>query len=220
MVTKARTKRKATRVRRPRLFVTFEGVDGCGKSTQTARAARFLTAQGYRVRQLREPGATRVSERIRRILLDRRIEMSPITELLLYEAARAEIMACEIVPALQAGTIVLCDRFYDSTTAYQGYGRGLDIRMVTSLHRVAVGQIQPDLTLVFDLDLSAARARRTKKPDRLESQSGAFFRRVRRGFLEIARKESRRVKVVDASRSVDEVFDDVKHHLIRKLGRQ
>jgi dTMP kinase len=138
----------------------------------------------------------------------------------LYQAARAEIVAQEISPALQAGQIVLCDRFYDSTTAYQGYGRGLDIKMVKNLHKVAVGNIKPDLTFVFDLNLKAAFERLGMKQDRLESQSKAFFGRVRKGFLEIARKESRRVKVIDASRSVSVVFDEVKHHLIRKLPKR
>jgi dTMP kinase len=202
------------------ILITFEGIDGCGKSTQSSRAARFLTKAGYQVIKLREPGSTRVSERIRRVLLDSRIEMTSVTELLLYQAARAEIVAQEISPALQAGQIVLCDRFYDSTTAYQGYGRGLDIKMVKNLHKVAVGNIKPDLTFVFDLNLKAAFERLGMKQDRLESQSKAFFGRVRKGFLEIARKESRRVKVIDASRSVSVVFDEVKHHLIRKLPKR
>ena len=202
------------------MLITFEGIDGCGKSTQSNRAARFLTKAGHRVMKLREPGSTKVSERIRRVLLDSRIEMTAATELLLYQAARAEIVAREISPALKEGKIVLCDRFYDSTTAYQGYGRGLDIKMVNNLHRVAVGKIKPDLTFVFDLNLRTAFERLGKKHDRLESQSRAFFQRVRRGFLEIARKDSRRVKVIDASRSVSEVFDDVKHHLIRKLRQR
>lgn len=202
------------------MLITFEGIDGCGKSTQSSRAARHLTKSGYRVIKLREPGSTRVSERIRKVLLDSRLEMTSVTELFLYEAARAEIVAQEIVPALRAGKIVLCDRFFDSTTAYQGYGRRLDIKMVKNLHKVAVGKIKPDLTFVFDLNLKTAFERLGKKPDRLESQSKAFFGRVRRGFLEIARKESRRVKVIDASRSVSEVFDDVKQHLIRKFPQR
>jgi len=202
------------------MLITFEGIDGCGKSTQSDRAARFLTKAGYQVIKLREPGSTRVSERIRRVLLDSRLEMTSVTELLLYQAARAEIVAQEISPALRAGQIVLCDRFYDSTTAYQGYGRGLDIKMVESLHKVAVDNIKPDLTFVFELSLKTAFERLGKKPDRLESQSKAFFGRVRKGFLEIARKDSRRVKVIDASRSVSVVFDEVKHHLIRKLPKR
>lgn len=199
------------------LFVTFEGIDGCGKTTQAMLTYKFLIARGYEVKLLREPGSTEVAERIRAILLDRKLAVADLTELLLYEAARAELTAREIAPALAAGRTILCDRFYDSTTAYQGYGRKLDIGMVRGLHRVAVGAVKPDLTLVFDLDLRTAVQRRTGDPDRLESQSKAFFERVRRGFLEIARKERRRVKVVDAAQSVDAVFEEVEKILVRKL---
>jgi len=219
----ARKKRQTgtnTRKKRCRLFVTFEGIDGCGKSTQMALAERFLKLQRFRVTCLREPGSTRVAEKIRNILLHERFEMTDITELLLYEAARAELMQREILPALKAGRIVLCDRFYDSTTAYQGYGRKLDMKTVSALHRVAVGAVKPDLTFVFDVDLRTAFARRGGRADRLESQSRAFFNRVRKGFLEIARKESRRVKVIDASGSADSIFADVRQYLIRKLNRR
>ena len=200
------------------LFITFEGIDGCGKSTQALLTYRYLLANGYRrTRLFREPGSTAVAERIRKILLDGRLAMVPATELLLYEAARAEITAQELRPALMRGDIVLCDRFFDSTTAYQGYGRKLDIRMVRSLHRVAVGDIVPDITLLFDIDLPTAAARRTEQPDRLELQSRAFFRRVRNGFLEIARRERRRVKLIDAGQPPEAVFDDVVKHLTRRL---
>jgi dTMP kinase len=146
--------------------------------------------------------------------------MTDVTELLLYEAARAEITSKEIAPLLKRGHVVLCDRFYDSTTAYQGYGRKLDIRMVKSLHRVAVGDVEPDLTFVFDLNPRIAAKRLGGKRDRLESQSPAFHKRVRQGFLEIARKEGRRVKVIDAERSVEQIFEDVKAHLVKKLRRR
>lgn len=198
-------------------LITFEGIDGSGKTTQLKMAARYLKRQGMKVVTLREPGSTKVSERIRRILLDRSLEMTDATELLLYEAARAEITEREIKPLLAAGTIVLCDRFYDSTTAYQGYGRKLDLRMVQQLHRAAVGSLKPDLTFVFDLPLRAALKRRGSNPDRLESQSLAFFRRVARGFREIARSEPRRVKLIDARPSPDIVFETVEKALKRKL---
>ena len=136
---------------------------------------------------------------------------------LLVNSARAELTNREIAPALDNGYIVVCDRFYDSTTAYQGFGRKLDIRMVKSLHKVAVGSIVPDLTFVFDTDLKTAFRRRGKNRDRLEAQSKAFFSRVRSGFLEIARKERRRVKIIDATQGIDEVFNNVKKILLRKL---
>jgi dTMP kinase len=201
------------------LFVTFEGIDGCGKSTQALLTYQYLLTLKYKVKLLREPGSTAVAERIRDILLNKKLRMTDATEVLLYEAARAEITVREIAPALAKGTIVLCDRFYDSTTAYQGYGRKLDIRMVKGLHKVAVGDVVPDLTFLFDIDLKTAFSRRGNNPDRLESQSRAFHSRVRLGFLEIARKERRRIKVIDASRSVDEIFRNVKKTLLKKLAR-
>lgn len=205
--------------KRIRLFVTFEGIDGCGKSTQLDLAEKYLTELGYRVKKLREPGSTDLAENIRAILLNKKTKMSDLTELFLYEAARAEITTREIAPALAEGTIVLCDRFYDSTTAYQGYGRGLDIRMVRALHKVAVGDIQPDLTIVIDVDINTARERMGRARDRLESLPIKFHQRVRTGFLEIARKESRRVKLVDGTQSPDIVFKAVKKLLNRKLPR-
>jgi len=204
----------------PGLFVTFEGIDGCGKTTQLRRARRFLENLGYRVASLREPGSTPAAEKIRKILLSNNSSINDITELLLYEAARSEITAREIAPLLKSGHIVLCDRFYDSTTAYQGYGRGLDIGMVKRLHRVAVGNVKPDLTLLFDIDLKTATTRLGRQRDRLESQPRAFFNRVRKGFLEIAAREKTRVKVIDGAGTVEDTFEIVKKHLQRKLGRR
>ncbi len=206
--------------RRKSLFVTFEGIDGCGKTTQLDLCEQYLTSLGHKVVKLREPGSTPVSEKIRKILLDRRSTLGNVTELLLYEAARAEITREEIQPLLRSGHVVLCDRFYDSTTAYQGYGRGLDLKIVRQLHRVAVGDCEPDLTLLFDVTLPTAARRLGRLRDRLESQPAAFHRRVRRGFLEIASRESRRVKVIDGSKSVARVFELVRRHLDRKLSRR
>lgn len=199
-------------------LITFEGIDGSGKSTQLTRSASYLKKRGFDIAVLREPGSTRVSEKIRRILLDPTLDISDLTELLLYEAARAEIVDKQIRPLMERGTIVLCDRFYDSTTAYQGYGRKLDLDMVKRLHTVAVGSLHPDLTFVFDLPLTVALTRRGKNPDRLESQSLAFFRRVARGFREIARTEPERVKLIDARGTVDHTFRSVVRVLDRLLG--
>ena len=201
------------------LLITFEGIDGCGKSTQLGLSYRYLGARGYNVSRLREPGSTPAAERIRRLLLDKRAVIGDLTELLLYEAARADVTEHEIAPRLRAGEIVLCDRFFDSTTAYQGYGRGLDLRMVQALHRIAVAGHIPDLTLVFDVTLKTAAMRRGSNPDRLESQSTAFHRRVRKGFLEIAAREPRRVKLIDGRPSAEQVFAEVKKHLDRKISR-
>jgi dTMP kinase len=199
-------------------LITFEGIDGCGKSTQAALVAKHLTARGYRVKILREPGSTPVAERIRKILLNKKEPMAAMTELLLYEAARAEIAAQEIKPLLERHYIVLCDRFYDSTTAYQGYGRKLDLRTVRALNKIAAGGVVPDLTLLFDVDLDTAQRRRGRNPDRLESESRAFFSRVRAGFLAIARTERKRMYVIDSTRSIAETFETVRKLVDQKLG--
>ncbi len=199
------------------LFITFEGIDGCGKTTQIMLAHQYLTSKGLDIKLLREPGSTTVAERIRDILLDRRLAIGDLTELLLYQSARAELTRREITPWLEKEKVVLCDRFFDSTTAYQGFGRKLDVRMVRQLHRIVVGSTVPDLTLLFDIDPNRAFQRRTGRADRLESQSKAFFTRVRNGFLEIARKERARIKVVDATQPIDKVFADTQKIIDRKL---
>jgi len=201
------------------LLITFEGIDGCGKSTHLKLSHEYLISLGFKVVSLREPGSTPVAEKIRRILLDKRSSISDTTELLLYEAARAEIVKHEIKPLVASGHIVLCDRFYDSTTAYQGYGRGLDLRVIRKLHRLAVGECRPNLTLLFDVTLRVAASRLGRSRDRLESQPTAFHRRVRKGFLEIAARESRRVKLIDGSRPVEVVFEDVRRYLKRRVAK-
>lgn len=201
-------------------LITFEGIDGCGKSVQARKVFNYLKKLKREVILLREPGSTPVAEKLRKILLDKKLEIPDLTELLLYEAARSELTALKIKPALANGVVVLCDRFYDSTTAYQGYGRKLNIKMVKSLHKIATANIVPDLTLVFDVDLKTAAKRRGKTPDRLESQSLAFHRRVRKGFQEIARAEKRRVKLIDCSPLPDLVFEQVKTILKRRLKLQ
>ncbi|MCB2231625.1 dTMP kinase [bacterium] len=198
-------------------LITFEGIDGSGKTTQLKKSAQYLEQRGLEVVVLREPGSTKVSEKIRRILLDPTLEISDLTELLLYEAARAEVVEREMRPLLARGTTILCDRFYDSTTAYQGYGRGLDLSMVKKLHTIAVGDVRPDLTFVFDLPFATALTRRGKNPDRLESQSKAFFRRVARGFRELARSEPGRVKLINAKPSIEKIFSAVTRELDKLL---
>lgn len=198
-------------------LITFEGIDGSGKSVQARRCRRFLLSRGFEVILIREPGSTPIAERLRRILLDKKLRVPDLTELLLYESARSELCDNVIRPALKKGKIVLSDRFYDSTTAYQGYGRGLDINMVRALHKIATGGIVPDLTFVFNVDLKTALARRSKDPDRLESQAAAFHERVRKGFLEIARKERSRVKIIDAVPPAKIVFKEVRKLLEQKL---
>ena len=190
------------------LFVTFEGVDGCGKSTQVARLAQSLEAQGYPVLCLREPGGTPLSEKIRSLLLDpANGDMVPEAELLLYEASRAQLVRQVIRPALAAGQVVLCDRFYDSTTAYQQAGRGLDARMVSEANRLGSCGLAPDVTLWLKLDPAQGLARATgaHSPDRLEQEGVAFQEAVATGFEALAAKEPQRVVAIDASGTPEQV---------------
>jgi dTMP kinase len=182
-------------------LITFEGGEGAGKSTQVRLLAQALESAGHEVLTLREPGSSAISESIRKILLDtKNSELSHQTELLLYEAARAQLVEEVIRPALMAGKIVLCDRFFDSTTAYQGYARGLDTDEIKQLNLLATGGIAPDLTIVLDLspEQGLARAAKTGTPDRLESENLKFHQKVREGFLAIAESEPHRVHVLSA----------------------
>ncbi|PKQ17140.1 MAG: dTMP kinase [Actinobacteria bacterium HGW-Actinobacteria-7] len=190
------------------LFLTLEGGEGSGKSTQLKRLVRRIESVGVPVRALREPGGTEIGEAVRNILLDPQSGgMDARAELLLYEAARAQLVAEVIEPALAAGEVVICDRFFDSTTAYQGYARGLNLSEVTQLNLTATAGLVPDRTLVFDIDsmVGVERAVGTGDADRLEAEDAAFHERVRSGFLAIAAAEPRRVRVVDASGTADEV---------------
>jgi len=195
-------------------FITFEGLEGCGKSTQVKLLADRLTQAGYRVRVLREPGGTPIGEEIRHTLKHsaHNAAMTPEAELLLMNASRAQLVREVIRPALAAGEIVICDRFYDSTIAYQGYGRGLDLAMVRAIIDVAVGETRPEVTLLLSVppEVSAARlaARYAGQPavrDRFEEADRAFFKRAEAGFAAIAAAEPGRVRVIDASEPVGQV---------------
>lgn len=194
------------------LFITFEGIDGCGKSTQARLIAAALEAAGHDVLRLREPGGVKISEQIRAILLDpANAEMGDVCELLLYEAARAQLVHQVIRPALAAGKTVVCDRFYDSTTAYQAFADGLDRNMVSQANELAVDGCRPDLTLVFDLPVEDALRRRSGREaeDRLELKGLEFQERVAAGFRAAAADEPDRVKLIDAGESIAEVFSGV-----------
>ena len=186
-------------------FITLEGADGCGKSTQAALLADAIQAAGREVVRLREPGGTSISEKIRALVLDPdNAEMAPECELLLFEASRAQLVRQVIEPALAHGDVVLCDRFYDSTYAYQAAGRALDISQANALGSCGV---TPDLTLVLDMDTEDALARATRGgADRLEAEGVAFQERVRQGYLDLAAAEPGRVHVVDATGSTEEVL--------------
>lgn len=195
-------------------FITFEGVEGCGKTTQIALLRDYLAAAGHTVVVTREPGGTPIAEAIRDVLLDpAHGAMGATAELLLYEAARAQHVHEKIAPALKAGQVVLCDRFADSTTAYQGAGRGFAPEILNQLHRMATGGIWPDLTVLIDLPVETGleRARERGRKDRIEQESIAFHQRVREGFLALAESEPERIRVVDGNAPVDSV-----HRAIRR----
>ena len=202
------------------MFITFEGIDGCGKSTQLKLTNNYLKKLGYQPQILREPGSTILSEKIRKILLNKNIKINSISELMLYIAARAELVESTIGPALDSGKIILCDRFYDSTTAYQGFGRGINRSVIDKMNRLAVGKYKPNLTFIIDIDYPTSLKRMkkiNKVADRLESESKTFFNKVRFGFKEISRQNKRRVVLLNGKRSIDKIFDEVKDCLNRKL---
>ncbi len=196
-------------------FITFEGIEGCGKSTQISLLAEYLARKGNEVVLTREPGGTQIGERIRSVLLDASHDgMAPIAELLLYAAARCQHIAEVIRPALDAGKVVLCDRYADATTAYQGAARRIDAATLAEVHRIATGGLMPELTILLDCapseGLSRAHARiaaggQAAHEDRFEREAMAFHERVRQGYLAIAKSEPGRVKVIDASASIEEI---------------
>jgi dTMP kinase len=214
-VTMTRTGKRA--VRRG-IFITLEGIDGTGKSTQFRMLVQHLRRSGHTVCATREPGGTRVGEKVRAILLASQTgQLAPLAELALIYAARAQHLEEVVRPALGRGEIVVSDRFNDASFAYQGFGRQLGIATVRTLDRVVCGSAQPDLTILLDLDpkIALARAqgrevRRNSTRGRFESQGVRFHERVRRGYLAIARQEPRRVKVIDAGRSVAEIQREIR----------
>jgi dTMP kinase len=192
------------------LFITFEGVDGCGKTTQMELLAKYLQDRGYEVIITREPGAKGLGEKIREILLHYDGEVSSRAESFLFLADRAQHIDKIIMPAVKAGKIVLCDRHTDSTIAYQGYGRGVDIDELVMLNNLATGKRKPDLTFVFDVDIETSMSRVGKEKDRMESAGAEFFEKVRKGYLEIAKQEPDRVKVIDSTCSIEKIAQEVK----------
>ena len=195
------------------LFVTFEGIDACGKSTQIRLLHDYLAQRGQNVVQVRDPGSTGVSEAVRAILLDHAYrDMSPWAELLLYEAARAQLVQEAILPALSQGTVVLCDRFYDSTTAYQGYARGLDLESVRQANVLGSCGLTPDATFFVDVDPIIAAQRKAAqggRTDRIEAEGLEFQRRVRAGYVAIQAAEPQRMYLIDGRRTVTEIHQQI-----------
>jgi dTMP kinase len=201
------------------LFITIEGIDGCGKSTQAGLLFRWMKRRGLDVIKTKEPGGTRAGKRLRSLLL-RGEPLSPIAELFLYLADRAEHVASVIRPALGQGRIVICERFSHSTLAYQGFGRGLDLALVRRLDSAATGGLRPDIALLLDISPAAALARvPAARRDRIEGETAGFRKRVVAGYRELARQDSR-VRVVSAGDGALEVFGRVRHTIGEVLERK
>ena len=191
------------------LFITFEGADGCGKTTQIELLNKYLLKKGFETLLTREPGAKGLGVKLREILLNYDGDVSPNCESFLFLADRAQHIDCIIKPAIKEGKIILCDRHIDSTVAYQGYGRGLDINKINMLNDIATSGLKPDLTIVFDIDVETSMKRVGKEKDRMESAGNDFFNKVRNGYLEIAKQEPKRVKVINSSDSIDNIHKQV-----------
>jgi dTMP kinase len=194
-------------------LLTFEGLDGSGKSTQIRLLADWLIAEGYPVTVLREPGGTRLSEEIRDLLLDPASRIEPFPELLLFSAARAQLVSERIKPLLESGSVVICDRFYDSTTAYQGAGRGLaDPVWLDGFHRLVTGGLTPRRTYLMEISPEEARVRRLGRSDedRMEASGTEFYRRVAEGYRSLAGREPERVRVLDGSAPVESISEAIR----------
>jgi len=214
------------------VFITFEGPEGSGKTTQARLLASYLKSQGYETVLTREPGGTEIGDAIRKILLNPDFkDMGEVTELLLLSASRAQNVKDRIRPALERGNIVICDRFTDSTLAYQGFGRRFDIELLMSLNRIATGGIFPELTILLDLPVEEGLARsralqkeesKAGKGDRIEQEGIDFHRRLREGFLELARRDPKRIRVVTAQDKIESAYKIIKEiaeDFLKKTGR-
>lgn len=206
------------------MFITFEGGEGAGKSTAIKRIVEKLTAEGYEIVLTREPGGTPIAEEIRNVILDRKnTNMDPRTEALLYAASRRQHLVEKVIPALKEGKLVLCDRFLDSSLAYQGGARGLGIDNVYNMNLFATEGTLPDLTILFDIEpelgLQRIAANSQREVNRLDVEKMAFHKKVREGFHELARKFPERIVIVDASKSAEEVFCDAYAAIEQRLKK-
>jgi len=194
------------------IFISFEGIEGTGKTIQSKLLYEYLTKKGYELTLTEEPGGTRIGLKIRDLLLSVENKgMTSLAELLLYNASRAQHIQEVIVPVMNKGAIVITDRFTDSTVAYQGYGRGIDLNIIHSLKRMVAADLQPDITILLDLDVEVGlrRNRGINKMDRLELEDVEFHKRVRNGYLDIATKEPERIKLIDASEGIEQVHNRI-----------
>ena len=206
------------------MFISFEGLDGSGKTTQAALLAETLRSQHYIVEFFREPGGTEISERIREILLDKKnLGMNQITELFLFSAARAQLVNQVIKPALLDSKIVICDRYVDSTTVYQGFGRGLRLGAVKTINAVATFGLLPEVTFLIDVPIDEIIERRHTSGvaiDRMESGGREFYEKVREGYLELAKEEPKRIQLIDGSLPINIVQDEIWKTLSGRLPRK
>ncbi|MAO64766.1 MAG: dTMP kinase [Balneola sp.] len=202
------------------MLITFEGIDGSGKSTQISLLKEELTKRGLRVEVFREPGGTDVSEMIRGMLLNPEIEIDPITELLLFSSARSQLVAEKVLPLLEEDAVVILDRFYDSTTAYQGYGReSVPIAQIQQINETATHGLEPDITFYLRLSPKVA-AERTKsfEKDRMEQSGDTFFERVYQGFEKLSQTEAR-FEVIDAEKDINTIHSNILNAVTEKLGK-
>ena len=201
------------------IFITLEGPEGSGKSSQTRRLVTALRRAGYRVVAVRDPGSTALGRQLRTVLLHTKEHLSPLAEALLFIGARVQLVEERIQPALAAGRIVVCDRFHDATVAYQGFGGGLDVRWLDAFGRRAIGGLMPSLTLLLDVPTARGFARLRRPKDRMERKVRAFHERVRRGYLTLARRDPRRIMRVDASKPERAVAAVMQSAVLKQLGR-
>ena len=200
------------------MFITFEGIDGSGKSTQILLLRKYLVNNGHKVVTLREPGGTELSEHIREVLLNKKLEVSDVSELLLFQAARADLVERIVKPMLEEGRIVLSDRFFDSTTAYQGYGRGLDLEIVKKSNQIGSQGVFPNITFYLKLERKVAQSRRTnEEQDRMELSGDDFYNRVIDGYEKLAESEERFI-TLDASKGIKDIHDRVVEEIENKLN--
>ncbi|MFA5259970.1 MAG: dTMP kinase [Candidatus Omnitrophota bacterium] len=201
------------------VFITFEGSEGSGKSTQAALIYKYLQERNRPALHIREPGGVKISEAVRKILLDvRNVRMTKECETLLYMAARAQLVEEKVLPALKQGLVVLCDRFLDSTIAYQGYGNGVDINVIKDIGRMVTQGTAPDLTFLFDIETEKGLERAGQNKDRIELRSLNYHNRVRKGYLKLAQEEPGRIKVIKVNKSKEEIHALVKKAVDSLLG--
>ncbi len=195
------------------LFITFEGADGCGKTTQVELVKKYLEEKNIKSITTLEPGGCDIGVELRKILLHHKGYVADMAELLMYLADRSQHVETVILKNIENNTVVLCDRYIDSTVAYQGYARGLDIENIEKLNSIATRDLLPDITFLLDVDTEVAQQRVGKNKDRMEKEGIIFHQKVRNGYLELAKKNNKRIKIINANLSIEEVFSQIKEIL-------